>query len=136
MSDELVFPFIPFHSPRFGALRKPLIPVTVCGPKGAATAKFLLDSGADISILPRSFGRLIGLSAQGAPTEQVRGVGSGPVRYHLCSVRVRIRHIEVPLRLGWCEIEDVPLLLGRLDLFDRLDIEFKQHSNAIVLRPA
>ncbi|HUT37179.1 MAG TPA: hypothetical protein VNE39_27100 [Planctomycetota bacterium] len=135
MSDELVFPFIPFFSPRFGTLRKPLIPVTVCGPRGIATAKFLLDSGADISIIPRSFGQLIGLSSEGATRAELKGVGSGPLRYHLCSARIRIRHIELPVRIGWCEIEDVPLLLGRLDLFDSLDVEFKQHSNAVILRP-
>jgi len=100
MSDELVFPFVPFHSPRFGTLRKPLIPVTVCGPRGGATAKFLLDSGADISIIPRSFGRLIGLATEGVPRAEVKGVGSGPLRYHLCSARIRIRHIEIPIRIG------------------------------------
>ncbi|MBM4031822.1 MAG: hypothetical protein FJ291_08570 [Planctomycetes bacterium] len=132
----MIFPFTPFFSPSLGTLWKPLIPVSVRGPTGVATAKFLLDSGADLSIIPHSFGRLIGLSTDGAVSAELKGVGSGPLLYHLCSARVRIRHIEFPMRIGWCKMEDVPLLLGRLDLFDRLNIEFRQHTHTLVLRLA
>jgi len=42
----------------------------------------------------------------------------------------------VRIRIGWCEADGFPALLGRLDVFDLLDIEFCQSSNRIVLRPA
>jgi hypothetical protein len=33
-------------------------------------------------------------------------------------------------------LDESPLLLGRLDVFDQLDVEFRQRTNAILLRPA
>jgi hypothetical protein len=38
---------------------------------------------------------------------------------------MKINEKEMEIRLAWCMNEDVPLILGRLDIFDKFDILFK-----------
>lgn len=130
------FRFATATSGRFGPVRRPIIPALLIGPKQSLNFSFVLDSGADISMIPRSVGKALGLSAAGAPRGECKGIGKGLVAYHLCMVRIRFQHIEIPVRVAWSTLDASPLLLGRLDVFDQLDIEFRQHINAILLKPA
>jgi hypothetical protein len=43
-------------------------------------------------------------------------------------------NIEIPVRVGWALIEDVPLILGRLDIFHALAIEFRELGTRILLK--
>lgn len=130
------FPFVTATSRRFGRVRRLIIPALLIGPKQSLSFYFVLDSGADISMIPHSVGEALGLSAEGAPRGECKGIGEGLVAYRLCMVRVRFQHIEIPIRIAWSTLEETPLLLGRLDVFDQLDIEFRQRTNAILLKPA
>lgn len=130
------FRFATATSRRFGPVRRPIIPALLIGPKQSLSFSFVLDSGADISMIPYSVGEALGLSVEGAPRGECKGIGEGLVAYRLCTVRVRFQHIEIPIRVAWSTLDESPLLLGRLDVFDQLDIEFRQRTNAILLRPA
>ena len=44
------------------------------------------------------------------------------------------RKIGLPARVGWALIEEVPFLLGRLDVFRELSIELWEFENKIVIR--
>jgi hypothetical protein len=136
MSDAVRLPFQIVHSARLGLLRRPVIPAALSGPKGTYEGLFLLDSGADVSLIPFSFGQLLGLSTEGAPRGACCGIGRGALEYCLCAVDLQIREIRLRIRVGWCEADGLPVLLGRLDVFDKLDIEFRQSSNYMILRPA
>jgi len=48
------FPFIQKKSEKFGIIYTPTIPVKIIGPKRSVKINMLIDSGADISILPYS----------------------------------------------------------------------------------
>ena len=37
-------------------------------------------------------------------------------------------------RVGWSLREDVPFLLGRMGVFDRFSIEFREHEEKVVFR--
>jgi len=136
MSEPLRFPFHTVRLPLLGTMRRPVVLATLAGPTRNAKALFLIDSGADVSLVPHELGRLLGLSRAGAPQGLCRGIGRGAVGYSLCPVGLQIGHLRVRIRIGWCEADGFPALLGRLDVFDLLDIEFCQSSNRIVLRPA
>jgi hypothetical protein len=49
-------------------------------------------------------------------------------------VQISIGATEVPVRIGWTLIEEVPLLLGRLDVFRHFAIEFRTFENKILLK--
>jgi len=136
VSKAAEFPFQIVRSRVFGLIQRPTILATMCGPRGASEALFLLDSGADISLVSHSFGQQLGLTCQGALRGACRGVGPGLVEYQICPVQLRVQHIQLRVRVGWCLTDEFPFLLGRLDVFDQLDIEFRQSANSILLRPA
>ena len=49
----------------FGVVPVPLVPVTLVGPGGRLRVKILFDSGAEVTILPQSAARLLGLPRAG-----------------------------------------------------------------------
>ncbi len=92
-----------------------------------------IDSGADLTMIPLSLGRLIGLRLDEKKVEQIGGIrGSVPVMNAECKMRIGDQEIKV--RIAWALIEDVPPLLGRTDVFDVFEIIFRQKDDAIILR--
>ncbi len=96
----------------------------------------LLDSGADLSLIPYSVGETIGLELDIENRSEVQGIGEGSVPYILNEIKLKIETVEISGRVGWALIEEVPFILGRLDVFQNFSIEFRQFENRILLEPA
>lgn len=96
--------------------------------------RMYIDSGADMTLIPLSFGRLLGLALRKEDIKHLRGVGGGEVPVIVARVDIRMDDVEFPIDVAWTLEEDVPPLLGRLDVFDRFDVEFKQHKRVILFR--
>ena len=93
-----------------------------------------IDSGADLTMIPLSLGKLIGLEAGAGTIEQIGGIkGSVPVIY--ARRTLRIGNLTFSATIAWALIEDVPPLLGRQDVFDSFDVTFKQRENKILFIP-
>src|SRR5712691_4084471 len=120
------FPFVRRPSRRFGELLKPIIPVRISGPGRAINVFMLLDSGADLSMLPYLVGEAIGLRLDMGTRSEAQGIGEGAVPYIVGEVDLQIGETVFHARIGWALIEEVPLLLGRLDVFRELAIEFRE----------
>ncbi|HZY93718.1 MAG TPA: hypothetical protein VFE98_02525 [Candidatus Bathyarchaeia archaeon] len=91
-----------------------------------------VDSGADISLLPRSVGDLIGLSK--VPSEKpelISGVGGTPVKVLMRKVSMILGTVSFQARVAWSLSEHVPMLLGRLDVFDRFRIVFREKERIV-----
>lgn len=92
-----------------------------------------IDSGADLTVIPLSLGRLIGLKLDKTKVERISGIrGSVPVSYH--KIKAKIGGIELPVQIAWALLENVPPLLGRADIFDYFNITFKQNQGIIIFR--
>lgn len=90
-----------------------------------------IDSGADVTLIPLSLGKLIGLKLDENKIEKIGGIrGSVPVTYH--KVKAKIGGIELTIKIAWALIENVPPLLGRADIFDYFHITFKQDQEVII----
>ena len=93
-----------------------------------------IDSGADITLLPFSLGIKLGFE----PTKDimnlhgVRGIGL-PVEIR--KVKMRIGNVELEPRVAWALVEEAPPLLGRLDIFDRFNIIFREKEGKITFEP-
>ena len=129
------FPFERRFSHRLGQILKPIIPVRLIGPRRGVNLSMLLDSGADLSLIPYAVGAAIGLEPDLGQLSEVQGVGQGSVPYILSQVKLSIEGHEVPVRVGWALIEEVPFLLGRLDVFEHFAVEFRQFEDKIRLSP-
>ena len=129
------FPFKKRHSKQLGVIYKPLIPVTIVEPQYSVNLFMLLDSGADLSLIPYSVGEAIGLELDMHNRSEVQGIGEGSIPYILSQVVLHIGEREMPIRVGWALLEEVPLILGRLDVFRYFAIEFREFEDKIVLKP-
>ena len=128
------FSFKRVKSPKFGEILKPIIPVTIIGPRRKVNTFMILDSGADISMIPYSVGETIGLELDMTTRSEVQGIGEGSVPYVLGQVKLRIENLEIPVRISWALIEEVPFILGRLDVFQELAVEFREFENKILFK--
>jgi len=128
------FPFLKRRSEKFGHILKPVIPVSIIGPKRGVKVFMLLDSGADLSMIPYSVGETIGIELDMSTRSEVQGIGEGSVPYVLGQVRIQIENFEISARIGWALIEEVPFILGRLDVFKAFAVEFREFENKILLK--
>ncbi|OGG14362.1 hypothetical protein A2773_02905 [Candidatus Gottesmanbacteria bacterium RIFCSPHIGHO2_01_FULL_39_10] len=89
-----------------------------------------IDSGADLTLIPLSLGKLLGLHIDEKHMEQIGGIkGSVPIIQTEC--QMRIGQEDLKAKIAWALIEDVPPVLGRTDIFDRFNVTFKQKEGII-----
>ena len=78
-----------------------------------------LDSGADITLLPLSFTKILGM---GIEDEEIK--------------EIKIGDVNINASVGIALIEDVPYLLGRKDVFNKFRIIFEEYNEKIILEKA
>ena len=86
---------------------------------------FYIDSGADFTVVPYRAGRFLGLEPVASEVSEMGGIG-GVVGARFATVRVKVGDYEFDCVIAWAQLEHVPFLLGRKDVFDRFDVTFRQ----------
>ena len=94
--------------------------------------RLYIDSGADITIIPLSFGRLLGLELKKEDIKQLTGVGGTSIPVVITEVEIKINDIAFPISIAWALEEDIPPLLGRTSVFDKFVITFDQTKKIII----
>ena len=118
-------------------LWEPIYPVNLRTSQGEIqNCEMLIDSGADISLIPLHTGGLLGLSRS---DEEIlsfaRGVG-GDISYLLRRIDIVIDEHPISTTVAWCQDEDVEdMIVGRQDVFDAFHIEFRQSERRIIFKP-
>ncbi len=92
-----------------------------------------IDSGADVTLLPLSLGKLVGLTMDERKIEKIGGI-RGTVRVIYSDNEIKIGDYRLVVKVGWALIEAVPALLGRTDVFDAFEVIFKQKQKKILFR--
>lgn len=101
----------------------PLAEVEIRFASRSVRVEMTVDSGADLVMVPRFVGRDLGMTLRGAVVKNLAGIAGG-VPYVLKRVRLGIGSMTFSARIAWAQRDDVPALLGRMDVFDRLHIAF------------
>jgi hypothetical protein len=94
--------------------------------------RMYIDSGADMTLIPLSFGRLLGFELRKEDIKHRRGVGGGEVPVIVTRIDIRIDGLEFPIDVAWALEEDVPPLLGRTDIFDKFKVIFNKSARSII----
>jgi hypothetical protein len=129
------FPGEVIHSPGYGEVWIPTARIRLVHGGRVLVADVLVDSGAFISILPYTVGAELGLVQDLTDQiEQARGFGGSSVSYVLRRLRMHIGPHALEVRVGWAQTEET-FVVGRLDVFDRFDVEFQQHDRRLTFRP-
>ena len=126
---------VPIELPyRPNPLNRPRVLVALKGPALLIPFVMLVDSGADVSVVPWGLGRRLGFhEAEGEATLSIRGIG-GNVEARRRSLDVSFGTsgaLEIPVL--WAALETPPIL-GRKGIFDRFRVEFDECSQVIHFR--
>ncbi|MFZ5801309.1 MAG: hypothetical protein ACOY3D_08075 [Candidatus Omnitrophota bacterium] len=119
-----------------GSVLRPVADVVLEAGTRKVEAAMYIDSGADITIISLGLGKALGLEQ--SPKDEIleiRGVSGAGVPYLLKSAHIQLNGKRLKIRLAWALIEEVPLLLGRLDIFDKFEILFNESREFVSFNP-
>ena len=100
---EVEFAFRRERSDLFGSIGRPVARIIVMHRRRRVPQLFYVDSGADISLIPKSVGDLLGLTLS-SPQEirEIKGIGERRVPIVIRSVRLQVGSKVFPARIAWC----------------------------------
>jgi Aspartyl protease len=103
---------------------------------GDQQVEMLIDSGADMCLIPKWLGIVLGLTlSKGEVLQEAFGIG-GSVKYTIRNLSYIIDNYTIEnVPTAWVQNEDVEdLIIGREVIFDAFDIEFKQAEETIFFK--
>lgn len=119
------------------SVRTPSVPISLIGQNESLDTIALIDSGADVSVIPREMGELLGLDLTGE-FQYAFGVG-GKVRTVERRIRLRISKdhesytFEMPIKII-IDSYDMPPLLGRKGFFEHFEVTFDEIQEKVWLK--
>jgi hypothetical protein len=135
MKTVAVFPYVQIVHPQIGSIFQPLLDVTLRHDNMVLQVGLFLDSGADISIVPDSLGQALGLVRGPSSAVRVRSLSNAYTHLTIVEAYLQIgASPEMPFRLGWADTDEVPALLGCLDVFERYTFEFNHDHRLVIVK--
>lgn len=116
---------------------RPALPIFLRHKSRELEAMGLLDSGADVNVLPYEIGLELGaIWAHQNEVVYLSGILSKvEARGIILSARMS-GFAPVRLAFAWAESDDIPLILGQINFFMNYDICFHRSRNQFELTPA
>ena len=129
---EVEFGFRKERSDLFGFVWRPVARVTVIYRRRRVPQLFYVDSGADVTLIPKSVGDLFGLTlASPKQIKEIIGIGEQGVPIVIRRLQLQVGSRILSARVAWALLEEVSLLLGRLDCFRLFDITFRKNQATV-----
>ena len=117
-------------------VKTPSIPITLIGKESFDTVA-LLDSGADISAMPKSIAELLGLNLDGNITLAYGICGTAKCVESEARIIIQKGHeryeFSLPIKIIFDEYQ-FPILLGRKGFFDKFIITFDQKNEKVLIK--
>ena len=126
MKEEF-FPYRKIVHNVFGEIKIPSVELILKGIKEVRLYA-IIDSGAVISVFPKSICDLLGLEYEKGKEFSLISAAHEEISVRVHNARIKIGEIEFDARIGFSKIEKVPHLLGRLDVFDKVEIKFEKEG--------
>ena len=129
---EVEFAFRKERSNLLGSIWRPVARVIVIHRHRRVPQFFYVDSGADLTLIPKSVGDLLGLTlASPQEIQEIKGIGEHGVPIVIRRLKLQLGPKIFSARVAWCLLEEVPLLLGRMDCFRLFSITFRNNLTTI-----
>ena len=117
----------------FGLIGDPRISISVRTSRGLRDFRFLIDTGADVSLAPRSLADLLELNWERLPRAAFAGVGPETLQARLGSLPFRLDGRDLTVRCLFVDIEESPLVLGWADFLDRFVLTIDPVRRRVIL---
>jgi hypothetical protein len=135
MSDVAPFPYSAVKNARGETALRPLLPVTLAYGDTTVETTGLLDTGADVNVLPYHLGFTLGGNWEKARTGlQLSG---NLARYEARGILISCsvgQLAPVQLAFAWTQAENVPLLFGQVNFFSEFDVCFLRARSIFEVR--
>jgi hypothetical protein len=131
MMKAIEFKYRKERSRILGEIYRPIAKVQLQGDEGWVSEFIYVDSGADFTLIPYKLGRFLGFKHIDEEIHEIQGV-SGAVPVIFKTVNMRLGEYIFKVKIAWSQLEEVPLLLGRLGVFDRFDVTFRQKDKKVL----
>lgn len=131
---EITFPYKEERSRLFGTIHRPIARAELKSKAEWIPTLMYVDSGADITLIPRSLGELLGFKIEAEEKiVNIGGIGGAiPAIVKKASINLGGEILEA--RVAWALVEDIPPLLGRTDVFDNFEVDFRQKEKKVIFR--
>ena len=116
-----------------GEVPDPVITIEVLTSEGFLPFKFILDTGADCTVLPKYMAKLTGVDLPSCRQTRTYGVKNEPLKVYIGEITLKISRYKFPVRCLFSEDDTTSLLLGRMDIFTRFNITFDNKNRKIRL---
>jgi len=115
-----------------GRVADPVIPVLLRTVKGYLPFDFLIDTGADCSMIPASIAIAeLGVRLSQCSTETFFGIEGAGIHVYRGWLSLKIGRYPLRVRCVFSPREHCPLILGRMDLFRYFSITFDNRRHVI-----
>lgn len=130
---EAFFPYKRLIHKVFGEIKLPLIELSL---KHVRSVRLyaMVDSGAAISVFPRSVCDLLGLKYEEGRKASLLSATQEEIPMRVHKVTVRIGEVEFDARVGFSKMEKVPHVVGMLDVLDEVEIRFERDGVRFIAR--
>lgn len=81
-----------------------------------------VDSGADITLLPKSACKGLGYSLKAGEPGYVGGITRGRIKVYIHEINMKLGEEVFKAKVAFAQTENVPPLLGRTDVFDHFKV--------------
>ncbi|MBU3967240.1 MAG: hypothetical protein KKG76_07710 [Euryarchaeota archaeon] len=129
---EVEFSFKKENSRIFGLIPRPVARIILINGNEQVPEMVYVDSGADVTLIPRSVGELLNFKIE--PEDkivEIKGIGERGIPIVIKRIKIKIGEKLIDARIAWSLIEEVPLLLGRVDIFKLFDITFEKDKKTV-----
>lgn len=110
---------------RYDTRQRPMLPLALGNQGSSVKVQALVDSGADVNVLPRGVGVQLGLVWNpNKATLRLAGVTAGAAAMPVLIQATVGSFRPVTLAFAWCESDAVPLVLGQTNFFMEFDVCF------------
>ena len=132
--SALTFPY-QYKQIDYGRIINPLTCIKVKASWGWQPLWFLLDSGADTTMLTVPLAKSLGLDFDITKKTQLFGIGEKSVNAYPSKVTLQLKGLDLDVRCYFIDAKESTLLLGRLDIFDKFNILFNTQKRQMILYP-
>ena len=134
MADRQQFSYVSVRNASGEVGLRPLLPITLHYGEHKREASGLLDTGADVNVLPYRLGLELGCVWESQQTSiQLSGnLANYPARGIILVASVA-SFTPVKLAFAWTQAENIPLILGQVNFFLEFDVCFFRSRSSFEL---
>lgn len=119
---KLTYPYESKPSESFGTIPTVSFWLDVCSPKGNLPFLFLFDTGADVTSLPASAGKELGIDIDKCPQVPMGGYEGTTIFVYKSEIKISFNNRLLVVPCVFHPNEEVSILLGRAGILDKFTI--------------